>query len=234
MAGLENAQEAPNTELQEGQQGGAGQEQTQATEQPTSNLDDDPRFREWKSKMDKRLAQERAEREKLQKELAQHRAKMDELMLRDAPPEEREKYLRNKLTQLEEEQRLQSERQARATQAYQEAEDFLATLGLSADTPGLDWSGDPLQDGFRRLARSAAEIVAGRGTQTKEQVETQVRQARQQAAKETGAANVSTATGGSPALRAEYQKKLEALKGTGDFRGYAELKAQYRAKGLNV
>jgi len=234
MAELEQTQEAPKEQLQEGQADGATQAEERATEQKPVNLDELPEFRQWKSTMDRKLSQEQQERERLKTELEEHRKKVDELSLRDAPPEERERYLRNKITQLEEERRLQTERQQQVKQATDRAEAFLESMGLSTDTPGLDWSGDPMGDGFEKLALSAAKLASSRTDKTKEQVEAEKRQAEQEALRKTGAARVSTATSeGDSDLARAYRKELGEL-GTGNFRAYADLRQRYRDKGLPI
>lgn len=234
MAELNEHQEAPGQQLQEGQAEGATQDAQGATEHSQVNLDELPQFRQWKSTMDRKLSQERQERERLKNELEEYRGKVDELSLRDAEPEEREQYYQNKIAQLEEERRLQAQRQEKMAAASQRAQKFLDALGLNADTPGLDWSGDPLEDGFEKLALSAAEVASKQGNKTQKQIDAQVREAKQEAVRDTGAARVSTATGQPSPLHREYVKELDALRGTGNFRAYADLKAKYRKKGLNI
>lgn len=235
MSELENRQDAPEQQLQQGQAEGATQEGTEATEQQPVNLDELPEFRQWKSKMDRKLAAEKAERDRLAQELDQFRSKVDELSLRDASPDEREQYYKNKIATLEEERRMQAARQRKVAEATQRAEKFVTQLGLSMDTPGLDFSGDPTTtEGWQQFALSAAEIASKQRNKTQEQIDAEVREAQQEAVKKTGAAKVSTATGQASPLRAEYQKKLEALRGSGNFRAYSDLKAEYRKKGLKI
>jgi len=234
MSELEKNQEAPEA-LQEGQADGADREESGAAEHPLPDLDQDPRFRKHKSLMDQRLAQERAERERLQKELEEHRRKVEELSLRGATPTEQAKYYQNRLTALEEEQRVQAQRQEQQARAYKRATELLDSLGLTPETPGLDWEGDPLTDGFERLALSAAKMASSKGKQTQERVEAEVRKAKQDAIKETGAAQVSTAKGDAgSALEAEYRKEMAALRGSSDMRAYVDLRERYREKGLPI
>lgn len=232
---LEQKQDTPEEGLREGQAEGVSQADERATERQPVNLDDLPEFRQWKSTMDRKLAEETRERERLKKELEEHRKKVDELSLKDAPPEERERYYRNRVTQLEEEQKLQADRQAKMAAANQRAIDFLSTLGLTPETPGLDWGGDPLADGFERLALSAAKLASSTTRSSQEQVEAKTREAKQEALKESGVPRVSTATSeGASDLERAYQKELGALRGSGNFRAFVELKKKYREKGLQV
>ncbi|MGD2144987.1 MAG: hypothetical protein PVF54_10960 [Anaerolineae bacterium] len=233
MDELVENQETSEAQLQEGQVEEVSPEESQAAEQPQINLDDLPQFRQWKSTMDRKLATERKERERLQQELEENRSMVDELSLRDADPDERVAYYRNKMTQLEEEQRLQAERQQRIAEAGEKADALLEKLGLTRQTPGLDWGGDPLGDGFERLALSAVDVASRNRSMGKQEVEAKVREAKQAAVKQTGAAVVSTAKEGSgPSLRAEYEKARAKLKGTGDIRALINLKDEFREKGL--
>lgn len=235
MAELETTQDASDEQLQEGQAEEASQEESQATEERPANLDEDPRFRQWKSKMDRIVATERKERERLQQELEAHREKVDELSLKDAQPEERVNYYRNKVAQLEQEQRIQSQRQQQIAEMTEKADTLLNKLGLDRNSPGLDWSGDPMEDGFEKLALSAVEVASKKQGTSKQQVEAEVRKAKQEAIKETGAADVSTATkGGGPSLRAQYEKELAELRGSRNVRGFVALRHKYREKGLDV
>jgi len=235
MSELETTQEASEQQLQEGQAEEAGQEESQATEQSPVNLDELPQFRNWKSKMDRQLAQERGERERLQQKLEEQQERLQELQLRDAPPDEQVQILKNQLAQTREEQRMEAERRQRAARMRQEAEDVLNSLGVKRDHPDLDWSGGPTEDGVLQLMKSAAKIAAQKDNTSKQQVEAEVRKAKQEAMKETGAADVSTATGsGGPTLRAQYEKELAKLKGSRNIRAFTELRHKYREKGLDV
>lgn len=228
MAELEQDQEAPEQQLREGQAEGANQETEQAAEQKPVNLDELPEFRNWKSKMDRRVAQERQERERLQQQLEEQQERLQELQLRDAPPEEQVQILQNQLAQTREEQRMREQQRQKAAQLRQEAVEVLDTLGLSADTPGLDWSGGPSEEGLLRLVKSAAQIAAQKDDTSKQQVEAEVRKAKQEALKETGAADVSTATGsGGPSRRAQYEKKLKELRGSRNMRALIALRKEY-------
>ena len=235
MSQLEQGQEAPEQQLQEGQAEGANQETEQAGERKPVNLDELPEFRNWKSKMDRQIAQERGERERLEQQMKEQRSRLQELQLQDAPPDEQVKILKNQLAQREEEMRMQQERQRKIQERTETAQQFLNELGLDWETPGLDKSGDPLGDGFERLVMSAAKIAAQKDGNSKQQVEAKVREAQQKAVKETGAADVSTATeGGGPSLRAQYEKDLAKLRGSRNVRAFVALKKEYREKGLDV
>lgn len=236
MSELTQDPEAPESTLpEEGQGAGAGRETPQATELPV-NLDEDPRFRKHKSKMDHKLAEKDQQIQSLQQRIDDLQSRADELALRDATPDEREQYLRNQLTQLREEQRIQALRQQKMAQANQAARDLLALHGFDESTPGINFEVDPTTlEGWQAFSLSVAQVANQRTEQTHEQVEAQVREAQQKALKETGAAKVSTATGGTSgddALWGEYHKEIAALRGSGNLAKWAQVRAQYREKGL--
>jgi len=239
MSQLTQDPNAPEGTLQEGQGEGAGQETGQASEQPAQiNLDEDPRFRKHKSVMDQKLAERDRQIDQLQAQLEELQGRADELALRDATPEEREKYLQNKITQLQEERKLEAQQRERMTKANAKAVELLAKHGLTMDTPGINFNVDPTTyEGWQEFSLSVADVVSRRSQMTQEQVEAEVREAKQKAIKETGALKVSTATGtGSTddALWAAYRKELEPLRGTGDFGAWAAVRKKYRAKGLPI
>lgn len=236
MAELDERQAASEEQIREGQAEEAGTAEAQAAEEsPRVNLDDLPEFRSWKSTMDKRLAQERKERDRLAQELEATRTRLDEVALRDADPSEQVEFYRKKVAALEEGQRLQAQRQQQVAEVTERANAVLERLGLTRDTPGLDWSGDPTEDGFERLVMSAVELASRQQGPKDKKVEAEMRKARQQAIKETGAVDVSTAKpGASPTLEAEYRKRLAELTGSNDMRAYVDLKTEFREKGLDV
>lgn len=219
---------------QEGKPEAAAETEDRSTEQHV-NLDEFEDFRKFKSMTDKRIAEERSRREQVEQQLGQLQQQLEEAALKDAPPEEQVTYLKGKMARLQQERARDQYVQQQRQKVNQEAIRLLSDLGIRQDHPELDWSGDPLQDGMARLAASAARIAAGQAKVSKKTVEAKVREAKQEAVKETGAADVSTATeGAGPSLQAQYQKDLAELRGSRDYRAYVELKRRYREKGLPV
>ena len=91
----------------------------------------------------------------------------------------------------------------RRQQLTQEAAQFLEGLGLTPDTPGLDWGDGPSPENLAKLYASAAQIVAARAGQAAEtgaqQTEEQLREARIAALNEAGVTRTSVATTGATA-----------------------------------
>lgn len=230
---------APTAEPQEpiAEAGTEPQERVDLTE-----LDE---FRQWQAKMDRRQAELQRQLEEQQQRLRERERQLQELeeqrILQDADPEEQAAFFQGQAAKARQELERQ-QKQLQEQQAVQSrAMNLLGELGLDPETPGLDWgSGEPSWDNYRRLAESAAKLVAQRNrtaAQTaQEKAEQAAREARQQTIKETGAARTSAATGSgpTPSLRQQYEADLAKLKRSGRVTDYVELRAQYRAKGLDV
>lgn len=179
-----------------------------AEAQPKVELTELEEFRKYQSGVDRREGELRRQLEAQQarlQELEQQAQQVEEQrLLQDADPDELAAFYQRKLA--EERARAQTQQQALTLQQQVMAagQSLLARLGLSSDTPELDWGdGQPTWENYARLTESALGLVAAaRGDAAKtaeEKVERAAREARQAAIKETGAARVSTATGGAPA-----------------------------------
>lgn len=202
-------------------------------------------FRKWQARMDQRQAQLHRQLEEQQQRLRERERQLEELreqqILSEADPDEVIAFYQGQAAQTKRE----LEQQQRAMREQQEvqarAQSLLGELGLDPEAPGLDWGdGVPSWDNYRRLAESAAKLVAQRNRQAaetaQEKAERAAREARQAAIAETGAARTTTATGSgpTPSLRQQYEADLAKLKRTGRVTDYVELRAAYRAKGLDV
>jgi len=171
----------------------------EATQQKPLNLDDLPEFRKYKSARDQQLARQQREADETRRQLEATQQKLAELELQDATPSEREAYYRGKLAKLQAEQEQARQRADAERQVQAAAGELLKELGLEPDTPGLDWSGGATEEGYAKLAASAARVVAKRvreqGQQTQQQLDEATREARQAALNDAGVTRVGTSRG---------------------------------------
>lgn len=166
------------------------------------NLDDLPEFRRWKAGYDQRMAQAEKRAQDAEARATSVASRLEELELRELGPGEQAAWYRTKLAEeraaLERERKAQEEARALSDQATK----LLKELGLSADTPGLEWGETPSPENLARLAASAARIVAAQTRQQTqqeaEQTEEQLRAARIGALNEAGVTRTSVATAGAP------------------------------------
>lgn len=210
------------------------------------NLDDLEEFRMWKSEADRRVAQaarqaeqERQQREAYEQQMTDLKRQLDQLRLRDAEPDEVAAYYEQQLAAVQAEQQRQQEQARQAQIMSDRAMRFLEGVGLTVDTPGLDWSGGATPEGLIALMESATGLVALRAQQmTKQQkadAEKAARTAEHKALQDAGVTKVNTATGGAPpTLQRQYEEDMAALRGTGNLDALLEVKDKYRRQGLKV
>ena len=210
------------------------------------NLDDFEEFKKFKSQSDRRYAeaerraQEAAKRaDALAVQVAEAQRRADEAQLSNADPDQRAAYWQNKARRQQEEMEQQLQGVARAAAYQQRATTFLDSVGLSPDTPGLDWGSGPSQDGYEKLTESASKLLAQRATtleQTRQaELAKAARQAELSALKQTGVTQVGMSTGGaSTDLRSAFLAEKAKIDNTGDQRGWVQLQKKYRELGLDV
>lgn len=213
---------------------------------PKVNLDELPEFRTWKSQADRRVAEAAREADRVKQEKAQLEVRLRELeeqsaraRLQGADPEDVVKFYEQRERDMHAAYERDLRERQEAEEVVRDGLDYLASVGLSKDTPGLEWSEKPNREGLVKLIASAGRVLAAKAqaAEATKVIETQqaVQVARAEVAEETGAAKVSTGTGGSsPALLAEYEAKRSALRGTGDYDALFRLKKAYREKGLDI
>jgi|OM-RGC.v1.011994124 hypothetical protein len=223
------ADETQVEDAQELETGQPGQAETEQSEAP-QNLDDDPRFREWKSKMDSRMSQLARAAEEREREARELREQLQAERLKDADPAERAEILQQELRTLK--AQTEAERQAaqRQQELMQKANNLLGKHGIAWDDPRLDKSGGATQEGYETLLASVTDILAERAQQVaKSPVEKRREKAQEQAQK--GVAQTSSATGGSsPETRQAFLEARQAFRRGGDLVGYAAWRREQAAK----
>ena len=210
------------------------------------NLTDFEEFHKWQSKADRRYAeaerraQESAKRaDALERQMAETQRMADEVRLQHADPSEQAAYYRDRLAKerAESQRYKEAEEQVKAFQGR--ATEFLESVGISPDTPGLDWGGGPSSDGLLTLMESATRMIANRAQTLEQTRQAELAKATRQAElatlEQTGATQVGMSIGGTHTdLRAAYNAEKAKLAGTGDSRGYVNLNRRYRDLGLDV
>jgi len=217
-----------------------------ATAAPREDLTTREDFRKWQSERDRREAQLRREAVEARQaaEQAHGRLREQEALaarsrLQGADPEEIVKFYEERERKFAADYAEMQRQQQEAATIQQEGLEYLGSVGLSPETPGLVWSERPSPDGLKNLIASAGRLLALRAqalekstvVRTQEAAQT----ARAEAVQEVGAAQVSTATGGtSPGLQEEFNRRRKELTHTGRVAEYAALKREFRDKGLDI
>ena len=204
-----------------------------------------PEFRRWQANADRRdaaykqeLAEARRQAEETARKARELEERMQESQLADADPAEVIRFYRERETRMRDEMSRQAQAEARKQAINERAGQFLESVGLKPDTPGLDWTGGPTEEGLVALMESAGQVLSLRAgelarsrTTTAEEA---AREARQETLVESGAARVSTSAGGAPSsLRAEYEARKKTIR-RGDVSGHSALRREFRLKGLDV
>jgi len=206
---------------------------------PKLNLDDLPEFRKWKSLTDRRLAESERKAAEAAAAAEQARTQLTEAQLRDAEPEQQITFYQSEMARLKAEQAREREAQETRNRYSERASQLLTSLGIDANHPELDWSGDPGPEGYATLAESAAKVArqqAATAAAQADKKEKEMARATQQTENQ-GAARVSVATGsgGKQDLQAEYDKRARALRGKGNVESaLVQLKKEFRQKGLVI
>lgn len=218
-----------------------------ATAEPRRiNLDESEDFRRWKSQYDakhKELARqaeaEKYARLKTQERLQELERQSARAQLANADPEQVAAFYEAEQKRIIEHYEGQHQQQEKQQQIVQRAYEFLERVGLDRQTPGLVWPENVDEAGLSQLQESAAMILALRAQTAQAATATEAQKAAQQARvetiQETGAAHVSTVTGGSsPGLMEEYKKRRDELKHSGRISEAIALKREFREKGLEI
>lgn len=117
-------------------------------------------FRSWQAARDKREAQLQQQLQTEQDQRVEMQRQIAELQLRDADPEQVAAYYQQQLQEMQQGQVEQQQIAEERAEIVRQGEEMLKSLGLPADTEGLEWSEEPTWSGLARLATSAARVMA--------------------------------------------------------------------------
>jgi hypothetical protein len=156
-------------------------------------------FRRWQSERDRREAQLRQELQARDQQMTEMQRTLNEMRLRDADPEEVAAYYQSELERVQAESQSQAAAMQERAEIVRQGQELLTDLGLSPDTPGLEWSSEPSWDGLARLATSAARVLRLQGQAVgglaAADAQAAAHQARVEALREAGVTRTTTASG---------------------------------------
>lgn len=187
-----------------------GKESRQPDDQGV-DLDSDPRFRKWKSLMDRQIAEERQARSGMEQRLNQLQRERDEERMRGMDELEREKFIRTKLESEMQSLRENQQLAYKALLRQQELAKIVAETGIPLEEIQDSESADAAWvAGIRYLKER------GRSTATAEQAQSAAHQERREEERPRRANPVDLGSGERVSDKASWDKRYQQLRESGN------------------